>query len=575
MPLAVHFDASATTSDETTREFHEVYYEWDFDDTGAGNHPTITGMPTRPRNRAEGPIAIHVFETAGTYDVLLKVCDGVSTHTKTITITASDWVEGATGETLCVENVFSGTGGPAGSDYLTSSDFAGAVTSNVGTYKRILFKRGDTFTSGSAAVISVAAANGGIIGAWGSGAKPIVDRTAADYGCVRFHGDVEGDWRVMDLEVDGNSHTDAYGVTVWEKHDRVLILRVDFHHLKVNIQLSPSIADSFANATIWDEWYIVDCTMTTTVGVPGGNGVYIGAQRFGLIGCVISDTTAAEHVSRWPYLYKSVLAHNDLYGPAATKLVIKMQCVAEAFPTLFPSSATEFVELSDNKYETLTAWNIVFGPQDGTNFTNEIIRNIIVERCWFVKQNAGASANQDYGAISMGPDHTYRNNIFDITGTDGVGVTASDPAGWTNHPLQDRIHCYNNTFYRASGATFTAMEFGVGSGHLARNNLGYSPGGGAMFAGSGYTASNNTGDVGSVTTDPNFVNGAPDEPAEFQITTSSYAKAAGLTLKMVTYDAFARSRYGVSYDIGFHQFNAGDSPFGTSVLLTLRPTMMM
>ena len=65
-PLAVFFDATGTIdTDGSTNDFHDLTYSWDFDDPDAGTW-SFSGLS---KNVAFGPVAGHVFETAGTYGV--------------------------------------------------------------------------------------------------------------------------------------------------------------------------------------------------------------------------------------------------------------------------------------------------------------------------------------------------------------------------------------------------------------------------------------------------------------------------------------------------------------------------
>ena len=68
-PLAVLFDATATTDSSFDREFHTLQYEWDFGDPGSGIWP-ISG---KSRNGAVGGVAGHLFTEGGSYTVTLTV----------------------------------------------------------------------------------------------------------------------------------------------------------------------------------------------------------------------------------------------------------------------------------------------------------------------------------------------------------------------------------------------------------------------------------------------------------------------------------------------------------------------
>lgn len=132
-PLYVHFDASTTTAvGLTSIPFHELYFYWTFGDSASGatwGYGTNAGAALK--NEASGPIAAHVFETAGSYTVTLTayhLSSGGSLTisapvTKTITVTAADTVF-AGNNTVCISKVGDFVGAPAGVDYVAKSGTA-------------------------------------------------------------------------------------------------------------------------------------------------------------------------------------------------------------------------------------------------------------------------------------------------------------------------------------------------------------------------------------------------------------------------------------------------------------------
>jgi hypothetical protein len=147
-PLYVHFDATATTSAiSSDKPFFDLLYQWDFGDSNAGNWST-SGLP---KNKASGGVAGHVFERPGTYSVRLTVTDRngrTSTVTHAITVDDPEAVWGK--KTACISSTGNFSGCPAGATHTTSSAFGSALTSalNAGS-RRILLRRGDTFTGGA------------------------------------------------------------------------------------------------------------------------------------------------------------------------------------------------------------------------------------------------------------------------------------------------------------------------------------------------------------------------------------------------------------------------------------------
>ena len=154
-PLAVFFDASGTGSvGVTSYPFHEIQYSWNFGDSVAGAATTcgavVAGegfwacgsrVGTSSKNIAYGPVAAHVFETAGTYTVTLTAYDGTNTATQTMTVTVTSADDGfPTTNTICVSTSGTFTGCPSGASTSTSSSFSTSVNDAISTSKRILFR---------------------------------------------------------------------------------------------------------------------------------------------------------------------------------------------------------------------------------------------------------------------------------------------------------------------------------------------------------------------------------------------------------------------------------------------------
>jgi hypothetical protein len=540
-PLAVFFDATATTAAATSRPFHELEYRWDFGDAGSGSWASTPGMPNLSRNRATGPVASHVFETPGTYTVSLTVLDGSAAATKSVQITVTDPDTAFAANTLCVGNSqpVAGAGGcPAGAAVLASSDFAAAINNNIASRKRILFRRGDAFTSSGGA--SVRVTGPGLIGAFGSGAAPRVNVTGNIYAIQLSSGTTPGirDWRIMDLEISGASASAIHGEGGM---DQVTLLRLNIHHVHNGVMLSPFILDYYGGQhRLWDQFAMVDSTIRTIVGGGGGYGLYVGAQRFALMGNVLSDSTASEHILRTPQVVKAVISHNEMSNPAAAKHVVKLQA---ALFNVSPSGFTEQVVMSDNKFTGGAGvdWTVTLGPQD--QFENEKVRDVIVERNWFAP-----AAGQRVALMIWAQDVTVRNNLFNLTGAVERNAMVVERRG--NEPPPANVHAYNNTFYSNSIGGFRPITFGEGAGMVAKNNLGYAPlsTSRSMVSGSAITE-NNTSNAG-ILLSPGFLGLIPVVPVEFVLGALSPALNAGATVPVFS-DFFRHDRpQGGAIDLG-------------------------
>ena len=209
-PLAVFFDATCTTSTATTRPFHELEYTWSFGDSGVSAGSWAQGAALGSKNAAKGPLAAHVFETHGTYIVTLTVIDGTSSVsnsgvTTSFQITVQDPDAVFASKTRCFHNSLPlgpGAGVCPGVESQTSGDASADVKNAISAgFKRMLFKRGDSFASSAGIFLGIAGP--GTLGAYGAAASAIpviTDSTpTANDSVIRVNG--ASDWRIMDLSL--------------------------------------------------------------------------------------------------------------------------------------------------------------------------------------------------------------------------------------------------------------------------------------------------------------------------------------------------------------------------------------
>jgi hypothetical protein len=543
-PLYVFFDATATTAAATNRPFHELEYRWDFGDTASGSWTSTPGMPNLSRNQATGPVAAHVFESPGTYTVSLRVLDGAAVATRSVAVTVTDPEAVFAANTLCVGNSqpVAGSGGcPEGAAVLASSSFNAAINGNIASRKRILFRRGDTFVSSGNANIRLDGP--GLIGAFGSGAAPVVNITANNYAIQLSSGTTPGikDWRIMDLEINGNSGTQTNGVQAEGGIDQVTLLRLNIHHVHFGVQLSPFILDYYGGQhRLWDQFAVVDSTIRTILGGGGGYNLYVGGQRFALMGNVLTDSTGSEHILRTPNIVKGVISHNDMSNPAPAKHTVKLQAaVFDVSPTGF----TEQIVMSDNKFTGGAGvdWTVTVGPENAQS--NEKVRDLIVERNWFAPHSS-----QRVALMLWAQDVTVRNNLFNLSGAVERNGVVVERRGVEPPPAN--VHAYNNTFYSGSVGGFSPIHFVTGAGMAAKNNLGYAPlsTSRSMVSGSA-TIENNTSNAG-ILLSPGFLSLTPVAPVEFVLGAGSPATDAGTAVPVFS-DFFRHERrQGGAIDLG-------------------------
>lgn len=226
--LLVFFDASNTTYSGTlagaNSAFQDLYYTWDFKDTaasGSGNWPYGSYPASSPKGTDIGGVAAHYYELidgAGdqTYNPIATVTDGQgNTASCTLSVTVQDpaGTNGFPGTaTTCVaasSTPVAGSGGcPSGAAVLQQSNFGTALSSKLGSGKRVLFHCGDTFTGDT----TTASGTKWDIGAYGGCQdtqtnRPIF-RDSGTTGQITL-GFGSADGRISDIDFEGNG-TAAY-----------------------------------------------------------------------------------------------------------------------------------------------------------------------------------------------------------------------------------------------------------------------------------------------------------------------------------------------------------------------------
>jgi hypothetical protein len=244
-----------------------------------------------------------------------------------------------------------------------------------------------------------------------------------------------------------------------------------------------------------------------------------------------------------PYVYKAVISHNDLSNPLPTKHVVKLHALLYG---VSPTGYSEQVVLSDNKFTGGNGvdWPVAIGPQNAQ--LDERVRNVIVERNWFAPD-----PSQDVALILWAQDVTVRNNLFNLTGTAGQHGTVIERRGI--EPAPANVHVYNNSFYSNSTGNFVPIQFNLGTGMVAKNNLGYAPLSTSrdMVAGTA-TIANNTPDAG-ILVSPGFLGLTPVLPADFALGALSSAINAGTTVPVFSDILRSNRPLNGAFDLGAYE----------------------
>ncbi|WP_299830633.1 hypothetical protein [uncultured Roseobacter sp.] len=199
---AATFDATETYSPVLNKTYtnnaydprlHDLIFLWDMGDTGDWTAPTNVLNNWKNKRYARGPVVKHCYTQPGAYTVKLIVIEPSSLKVVVapeivVNVSDPDTVFAGT-NTICINPVGDSdfTGAPAGaqqlnSDTLLSSDTI--WTDNRGTARQWLFKSGASFDVG--VELDNSAAAGQSFGAYGSGARPILNNDGTQNGGRMF-----------------------------------------------------------------------------------------------------------------------------------------------------------------------------------------------------------------------------------------------------------------------------------------------------------------------------------------------------------------------------------------------------
>ena len=532
-PLTVFFDATSTSSPATTLPFHEIEYRWNFGDTvfgaagscgtaltagqgywACGNNPGVNS-----KNAATGPVAAHVFETPGTYNISLTAKDGANPDASNscTQITVSDPNTVFAGTTTCISTSGNFAGCPSGASQVTSSDFEVATSAALAAGKRrILFRRGETFIADAlpASTVRVSQAGPGLIGSYagtGSTAKILATFSSSFTPTLDFFPGAN-DWRVMDLEFDGTgTPVSSNGIQGENGANQILVLRANIHDFG-------HYSTKFNNG---DENAVVDTLMGTTRDA-FGFGTFSGTIN-GYLAIMGSSVNLGAgnggHALRFPGASMLVVSNNTL-TPGAGFTNID----AHGFSTngAWTGKYAEKQIYSDNKFISSTAFfgHVAIGPQNAQS--NEPMRNIIAER------NSFGPGGGSTGLIAFSISArlvTLRNNTVVSQGNNSdrfAFIDIKNSAGI--EPAPQDIWVYNNSMYTTTTSGFTMVTLSPRDDRVTlKNNVAYAPnaansaelGAGPAFTASiggsatNTVASNNSSNAQIKSTTPLFTVGPP------------------------------------------------------------------
>ncbi len=621
-PCAVHFDPIGNGTNETTdsvytREFHTLLYMWHFGDPESGDW--TTGARARAglsslKNIDQGPGAGHVYTQPGEYTVALKVWNPVgdsSTTTRQVVVadpaahfsaantrclaTSADWTGcpldcgGADAERCLLVD-----GSPTFSTAITggdncdgSDDCANADSSK----KRILLRRGDTYTTTALTDLMISDADPGMIEAFGEGAEPIINQSGGDFRPGRG-------WTVTGVRINNGSQGALFvpgapglGSDNDGRRDNVTFYDISagFTTTCINAaQTSEGVVTRFQQLQAFVE---VRCQGD---GSSGGYGSWLHTDHLLWMGVTFDNGNAAGGLSslRSQHVSWAVFAHNDWINAGSGREHMQLR----AWDGVAPGSQgtdledDKWVLIADNFFEEpgnggMPRWCVDSGcncsqgscsPGDGAGHVVDT-KDFVFERNFTTYDSRGPSGR--FGLLEVqGGSHTIRNNVWDLQGAQSgsfalIRIHGEPSARLSGSSLDGDVRLYNNTLFADDAAAFN-MEYtggiGVGgsgcpTGCETRNNLVVWP---------GYTGDSTPNDMANVTPSNNLLTTSESvlasPPAEVALTQiDDFALAspngstinAGFNLGRLT-DALGLCRgLDAGWDIGALEFGAGSSCF--------------
>jgi hypothetical protein len=474
-PLAVHFDLTGTTGDNATNPFAELDYWADFDDPSG----SFDGG-----NR--GAVVSHVFDAPGTYDVVFYVRDilgNLATRGVTITVSDPDVVFAGT-DTVCVASDGDFTGAPSGCTQVTSSDFDAVALAYLGSGKRVLFKKGQTFTS--SATVAITATSAAILGAWGTvgtldargidSNAPIVS-VAHNSNVLTFGSSgstiIANDVRVMDIDFRyTNGGTSGHFAAFSYRGDQLLFYRLKNSSGQFNydFNLSTSVPETYGIDPP-DLNCIANCDFS--IG-SRGYGAYIGGLRWMLLNTAFGTSGSSTHGTRVQFGRKCHFA-GMVWAKAASS--------THSFTIRAHDHVAGQEEETGSRYHVVdgcttdcgTVWPWHIGSESTGH--EEYVDDVLVDGCVF---NVGTGANNSYQIHTGGRRITIANCTVNVNAGEGItscGLAFVDTYGLSPQAAPEDVRIIHNTVATdvTMSGTIRLLNATSGSNIFLQNNILYAP----------------------------------------------------------------------------------------------------
>ncbi len=418
-PLAVHFgavDSASGVIQPPDNEFDHHHYAWDFGDTSGGNW----AVDKQSRNVATGFVAGHVFVEPGTYTVNLALTDDqqqVNTYKQVIEVLNPETATDLTTYYVATNGLDSNTGTTESTPFAT---YAHAME-QVGPNTRILFRRGDTW---QCATGWIDCDGPGIIGAYGSGNKPVLQFTG-ERGIQFGWSSDNRDWRIVGLRFEGNGESEAI-FSEGARLNQMLVWDVEIESWRAGIVISANCSDLDQNVVAASKIQDIRAAWT----------IYMGGTRSFIQGNHLDKQSTTESHTFRNYCANGFSATHNYFAPALHS------CMKLHSPTWVDTGFnSENITITDNVFEG-SNWTVNLGPQNADN--DERVNNVRYERNLHLR-----TSNTSISLTVWAKDVTVQNNIFISNEGDSYRAVKIEQRGIEPPPHGTRV--YNNTFFDEQG----------------------------------------------------------------------------------------------------------------------------
>lgn len=482
-PLSVFFDVIDDTNiiqpslSNNRREYADFNYHWNFGDISSG----VWATDGLSRNETYGFVAAHVYENPGTYNVTLEVTTPERErrrYVQQIEVLDPNVVY-QNRNSICVSTGSNFSGCPGGALQITTRTI-GDINRHTGSGKRILLRRGDTWSTTE--TIQLQDISGPMtIGAFGNCNEPDARGICRNAPIINWTDNRENSHlfsilrsrniRITDLNLEGNIE----GGTAINGNTGVDLFLL--HRLRVRGYRIP-IVISHANTTGHDQFNIVDCDISDS----GINVIYTGSERLALLGNRVANARESHVVRVWQS-YMGVISHNDFSGSSthssSGRHALKFHGPREN--ELVENGGVDGLEhrtiytvISHNIFGGSGPWTVTISPTNRN--LDERISDILIEANRFYPGHgtrSSGSAPVQLALFIRALNITIRNNIF-LGNASGPNYTAMNIEQILPAIPSTNVRIFNNTIYKEL-PTECRNSYGVrvsGANNIVfRNNL--------------------------------------------------------------------------------------------------------